>query len=281
MDYEPKLGKRRHFILSVLSEQGSYPDMQFCQGDVIYASSPSLVYTVVPQEEPNEFGFSEIGWTDLGNIRFWGAIAFSIREGLGFYSFYPFDAESIYAEKIDAGLARRVAERRAARKVPQHHELHWQKSSLDEVARIYEALKEADVALLRGVNCYLKAHMLWKHDYFMEEMGICLYIALEAGLSVIRRRLSEEAGRTVSYADVFDMVRATFSYGDALAEYWEDAHDDRNALLHPDNDFSPYVIQPMLADDIYELLDPMLSLYRYILIGDPRPEFDSSGRPLP
>jgi hypothetical protein len=67
VDYEPKLGKRRHFSLSLLSERGSYPDIQFCQGDVIYASSPSLVYTVVPQEEPNEFGFSEIGWTDLGN----------------------------------------------------------------------------------------------------------------------------------------------------------------------------------------------------------------------
>ena len=70
---------------------------------------------------------------------------------------------------------------------------------------------------------------------------------------------------------MFDFVGATFAYGDALAEYWQDARDDRNALLHPANDFSPYVIQPMFADDIMELLDPMLSLYRYILIGDPRP----------
>jgi hypothetical protein len=70
---------------------------------------------------------------------------------------------------------------------------------------------------------------------------------------------------------VFEFVRRAFSYGEALADYWQDAHDDRNALLHPDNDFSPYVIQPMSADDIYELFDPMLSLYRYILIGDPRP----------
>jgi hypothetical protein len=37
----------------------------------------------------------------------------------------------------------------------------------------------------------------------------------------------------------------------------------------------------MLADDIYELLDPMVSLYRYILIAEPRPQFDERGMPLP
>ena len=34
---------------------------------------------------------------------------------------------------------------------------------------------------------------------------------------------------------------------------------------------SPYVIQPMSADDIIELFDPMLSLYRYLLLGELRP----------
>jgi hypothetical protein len=32
-------------------------------------------------------------------------------------------------------------------------------------------------------------------------------------------------------------------------------------------------MHPMVADDIYELLDPMLSLYRYLLLGEPRPTF--------
>ena len=123
--------------------------------------------------------------------------------------------------------------------------------------------------------------MLWQHHFFTEEMGISLYIALKAGLATICRRLGEAAGRTSSYVDVFDFIRAKFTYGDVLADYWEDAHDDRNALLHPDNDFSPYVIQRMLADDIYELFDPMVSLYRYLLIGEARPQFDVRGQPIP
>jgi hypothetical protein len=70
---------------------------------------------------------------------------------------------------------------------------------------------------------------------------------------------------------VFDFVRETFSYGEALADYWQEAHDDRNALLHPANDFSPYVIQPMSADDILELFDPMLSLTATSSSGSLRP----------
>jgi len=84
-------------------------------------------------------------------------------------------------------------------------------------------------------------------------------------------RLSNKAGHTVPFTAVFEFVRATFSYGDALAEFWRDAHGNRTALLHPANEFSPYAIQPMSADDILELFDPMLSLYRYILLGELRP----------
>lgn len=62
-------------------------------------------------------------------------------------------------------------------------------SHVTEVTKIYEALKSADVPLLRGVYCYLKAHLLWPHPFFKEEMGINLYIALEGGLRIIRKTL--------------------------------------------------------------------------------------------
>ena len=48
------------------TEGGAYHSLQnfeasFRTADAIYFASPSLVYTVVPSEEPNEIGFSEIG----------------------------------------------------------------------------------------------------------------------------------------------------------------------------------------------------------------------------
>ena len=64
--------------------------------------------------------------------------------------------------------------------------------------------------------------------------------------------------------------------------YWEDCRDDRNIVIHPDCDLGAQVMHPRSADDIYELFDPMLSLYRYILLGKPRPTFEEiTGHPDP
>jgi hypothetical protein len=253
----------------------------------LYRADSSLVFTVVPSEPPNEWGWNELAWADLGEIRFWGALAFSISEGKGFYGFYPLDEgcevpRAIWAERIDVAVAEKFAERAAATMTPQKHELHWHRPQAAEVNALYDALMKADNVLLRGVNCYLKSHMLWKHHLFAEEMGINLYIALEAGLSVLRRRLSVAAARDVSYQDVYDHIRERFTYGDALVEYWEDCRDDRNVVIHPDCHLGPEVMHPRSADDIWELFDPMLSLYRYILIGTLRPTYEEiTGTPDP
>ena len=84
------------------------------------------------------------------------------------------------------------------------------------------------------------------------------------------RRLSADAGRDISYQETFKFVEDNFVYGSALSEFWQERRDDRNMLLHPHNDISSDVIPPMHADDIVELFDPMLSLYRYLLIGTQR-----------
>ena len=162
-------GRRRCFELTVLgmgNEEAyrahSYPEASFRTADAIYFASPSLVYTVVPSEEPNGIGFSGIGWTSLGNIRLWGALAFSIVEGKGFSSFYPLADRMLYSAACTTRAeVQRVAERVAAEHKPQSPNLHWVKPKAKEVAALYEALLQADNVLLRGVNCYLKAHLLW------------------------------------------------------------------------------------------------------------------------
>jgi len=179
-----------------------------------------------------------------------------------------------------ARLVRDATKKGALRK----YELHWVTPDAREVERLYDVLGRVDDTILRGVNCFMKATLIWslrESGLLTEEIGFNLYIALEAGLSIVRRGLSAQAGRSVSFSDVFDFVAANFTHGRGLAEFWREAHDDRNALLHPDNDFSPYAIQPMWVDDIWELFDPMLSLYRFILLDEPRPTFDEHGRPKP
>ncbi len=277
--FDPKVrcDCRRRFIVRVLDAKGSYPDFTFVRPDAIFSATPSLVYTVTPSEPTNEYEWTtELQWADIGEIRFWGALAFGIPEGQGVFSFYPTGEgyeypRTLWTECLSADLAARCAHRLAAAGPPQTHRLHWHRPVPQEISALYDALLQADKVLLRGVNCYLKAHMLWKHAWFAEEMGTNLYIAVEAGLATLRRRFSAQQGRDVSYREVKEHLRMTFTCGDALVEYWEECRDDRNIVMHPDCDLGPEVMHPPYADDIWELFDPMLSLYRYILIGKPRP----------
>lgn len=268
-------GRHRLFVLTILeSEKQSYPKTTFSFRNAVYHSSPSLVYTVVPYERPNKYEYSEVAWTTLGELRLWGAIALSIREGDGFYSFYPLTSILVCLHEVDTSTLHRIAVRQASKLPPQAHELHWILPATSEIQKLYDALIGADNVLLRGVSCYLKSHMLWRHHFFMEEMGINLHIALEAGLSTLRRRLSNQSGKTMSFRDVYEFIANTFTHGEALAEFWEDRRRERNMLLHPDSSLGAYALHPIEADDVYELLDPMLSLYRYLLLNEPRPTFD-------
>jgi hypothetical protein len=277
-DPEVRCGCRRRFIVRILDAKGSYPNFSLIRPDAIYKATPSLVYTVAPSEPTNDYGWTELQWADVGEIRLWGALAFSIPEGKGFFDFYPAGEDwqsprAVWAARLNPERVDRFAERIASSSPPQVHKLHRHRPDSEEISALYDALLQADKVLLRGVNCYLKAHMLWKHSWFREEMGINLYIALEAGLATIRNRLSRQAGRQVSYRDVMDHIRATFSFGDALVDFWDDCRDDRNIVIHPDADLGPQVMHPPYADDLYDMFDPMLSLYRYIIIGKRRPSF--------
>ncbi len=288
---EVRRGRRRAYLLTVMDARGTYPNIDFRAPSAMYIARGDMVYSLVEAQAPNEFDLSEIHWNNLSEIRLWGALTLSIREGEGFYRFVPvhsredeLPATLILSTSMREDLAERLV-RRIAKKTPaREYDLHRVKPRAQEVQRLYDALGQANEAILRGVNCFMKSLLIWSlpaSGLLTEEIGFNLYISLEAGLSTIRRGLSGSLGRSASYNDVFDFIGANFTHGESLAEFWRETHGDRNALLHPDNDFSPYAIQPMSVDDIWELFDPMLTLYRYILLGELRPEFDKHGQVLP
>jgi hypothetical protein len=266
-------GRRQYFIVTLLDPKGSYPRESIRLESALYVAAPEFRYTVTRAEPPNEFGFSEISWANLGELRFWAAMAFAIPEGQGFYYFCPARSAHLCASKLEESQAHRMAERLATEARVGTSTGHWVFPDVAEVAELYAALLQADQVILRGATCYLKSHLFWG-TLFMEEMCINLHISLEAGLTVLRKRLSETHGMPVSYDDVYDFIERHFTYGGALVEFWRDRRDDRNLLLHPDSFLGPYAIAPMRADDVYELLGPVLSLYRFLLIGANRPSFD-------
>ena len=70
MDFDDiRRGSRRVFILRVFDPRGTYPGLRFRAPNALYVPTASLVYSVVEAERPNEFGFSEIAWNDVNEIR--------------------------------------------------------------------------------------------------------------------------------------------------------------------------------------------------------------------
>jgi hypothetical protein len=59
MDESVVCGRRRKFVLRVLSARGSYPDLSLEPNGALYHATASLVFTVVPSEPPNDRGWNE------------------------------------------------------------------------------------------------------------------------------------------------------------------------------------------------------------------------------
>ena len=265
---------RRPYLLTVMAIKGQHPRVTFRAADALYVGKEDLVYTVVGIDPHDRSPFGETHWANIAEIRLWGAIAFAIREGEGFYSFEPGANRVMFLSSINEKTAQRVAEGLAA-DIPKGE--RWSRKLTvpeSELLGLYDALLNADNILLRGVSCYLKSHLFWGSTLFMEEKAFNLYVSLEAALNTLKRRFSAAQGRDVSYDDVYKFIENTFAYGESLVEYLRDCRDNRNILFHPHNYFGEYVMAPLTADDVMELFDPMLTLYRYILIGDLRPPFD-------
>jgi hypothetical protein len=189
-------GRRQCFVVTLLDPEGSYPSESFRCDSALYVAAPELRYTVTPAEAPNEFGFSEISWAHLEEIRFWAAMAFAISEGHGFYYFALRGGDSCAPRSSTKQRPRRLAERLAADANVGTSRGHWVVPAVSEIADLYAALLQADQVILRGAACYLKSHLFW-NSLFMEEMCINLHISLEAGLTVLRKRLSEVEGKPV------------------------------------------------------------------------------------
>lgn len=160
-------GRRRPYRLTVMDTRGSYPSIQFRTSSAVYIARDDAVYSLVEATPPNEFGFSEIHWNNLSEIRLWGALALSIREGEGFYRFVPAQASEELPVSLVLATSPRtdVAERLVGemlKKAPgREYDLHWIKPDPLEVIRLYEALGEANDAILRGVNCFMKSLLIW------------------------------------------------------------------------------------------------------------------------
>jgi|GEM_PF-4498309 len=236
----------------------------------------NYVFSVV-RLTPADEHHSEVCWAVPSEIRFWASIALAYREKAWSLCLYP--AREAVLPIMDVGFGDAFVWRVA---------LHFDQSFIQEyVAELgaYQFTQEAldpnlqaqliaaidlnETILVRGLSSFLKANVLAAAgQLFMEDATLQMFLAMEASLSIARKRLEEAGVRTPSIERAIEYVSTGIApKADALA-YFRECYDKRIALVHPGNRVTPDLVPLLWADDLYENYEVVADVYRRLLLTD-------------
>ena len=260
-----------------LYRPGPYRAQPFLQPDAIYLASTDFVVTAVWQDRSNQGGsVSEVGWLYPEEVRLLACLALSIPEGHGSLRFVPLERTSLEwpdALVLSANDAvRRVAIR--GRELAESlglgaYELaDWHTSGAEWERHVYEAIDPSNGLLVRGLHCLLKANRLAGEAEFAAEAYMNVSISREAALELIRERLRAEGNPSPSFDDAHAYVAANFLAGEHLADFLTYQHELWVETKHPNSAYGPVWIPQLMADDLYETYECLVSVYRHILSGE-------------
>ena len=128
----------------------------------------------------------------------------------------------------------------------------------------------SDHLLMRGLYCLLKSDMLAACDggVFMEEAAMNLHISNESILRIVVEHLREEGGPEPSAAQFYEHLECTLKDGEPLVQYLGGLYEKWIIAKHPSSKHGVFWSPPYSADDVYETRELLISLFRYILLGE-------------
>jgi len=275
---------QRSILLRVMHPRGIYPADDLHHRDAVFISDPQYVISVT-RVDASDGVLSELQWASVAEIHLWAAVTLSIPEGSGIYHVYPTNwaryidplelpsldlsdehcvqefcniGSELTVDRLSAGLLGSYMRR---------------ENDGGSIARqkLYRALSARNPLIMRGANCLLKGWMLWSHDVFGEEAALSIFIAMEAALDYLRLSLSEQQQKELGFNDVHDHLTRTIHLGEPLSQYLRLCWENRIKLAHPNSKHGCWSIPPLVADDFYETYEALVTLYRFILLGEDRP----------
>lgn len=278
------IDKRKHVAIRVMSNVGRYPNYDIHLSDNLFRATPELTFSAVVASSADR-GDSELFWLSPAEIRLFSAITLSIKEPWSHGRFIiaprtypvavPFDLRLFDTEEGVRILAKNA--RRVAREVDQGRGTipDWpgpcdlaEGGSPEEIARLLAAIDIEDALLIRGLSKFVSANHLLRYGATFEDGGTAAMIALEAALELLRRRLSVDLGKTVSYAELFEDLEGASPDGWELVQGFREVYDTRILLVHPNSRFGPFWVPPIQADDCYGAVNMGTYVFRRILLGE-------------
>ncbi len=281
---------REGIVVRLYSPAGDYPSTAGSTGDACFAVSSDLAWSATRfTPVPIEYYSPEREWLKPEEIRLLSAVALSYRAG-GYLCLYPWGAPvylvdadlSLSSELAIAALDELAREKASAQSAhPRSHvveptspplvgggpyDLRDDGCDQQLFRRVYDGVDPQDHLLVRGLGALLKAPLLHTHDAFHTEACVSLYIALDASLHLILRRL-RVSNPAASSLDAAGYLAHSFGEVHPGKSYFEDFYHERVATIHPSSRYGEFPDAPLSADDYYDLREDLTSVYIFLITG--------------
>lgn len=253
----------------------------FKHKDALYYPSEEVVF-LVTKRIPSNLGdiFTEVALWAPEEIRLLGTLALSTPEGGGRVTFAPWYSSIIPDMSVDSNLSSddtiaacldfaiqlRTSNKDKNSDLYMLREIY--RSDSDVERKLFENIDPEDGILLRGLYALLKSQLLIS-AFFMEEAFMNLQISREASFQIIRQHLQYIGNSKPSQQDIYTYIRLNFQMGEALVESLKMDHEKWIETKHPLSPFGAGWTSSLWADDVFEPYDPLISIYRHIVLDEP------------
>jgi len=260
-----------------------YPACGFKHHDALYYPCEDAVF-LVTKRQPSNYGdgvYTEVAIWNPDEIRLLGTLTLSVPEGGGIVVFAPWhvsllphiplnsdlSSDNIIESCLEAAIALRAENEQSNRNKYILRTVNRSDPNIEK--DLFENIDLGDSILMRGLYTLIKSSLLMHAYDFMEEAFMSLQISREAALQIIREHLHFSGNPNPSYRDAHDYIRSHFQMGEALVEYLEEQHEKWVEIKHPMSVYGAEWAPSLLADDIYETYECLISIYRHIVLGEP------------
>ncbi len=281
-------GLKDGIILRTYLPIGFYSLKHFVDIDARMVVRRSMVFSATRFRRVELEGYhGEREWLKPEEVRLLASIALAVPEGYGKVYQYPYPiglrVEDSGADLNDEEVIDECEEALVDWLRKQNNELYLtvgpppvlggEEYSFNEAAvdigkqeDVYNAIDVTDHLLIRGLGAILKAELLNQHHIFHVDACMSLYIAMDASLRLILRRLRETM-ENPSNRDAAAYLAEVYGDDRMPEKYFEPFYNDRIVAVHPDSRLGVFPDPPLAADDYYELYIQMCALYDFLVTG--------------
>ncbi len=273
-EYEQLLNPEKVWV-RLLKPGFDYPVGCFKHPDALYYPSEKVVFIAT---KPHNFGFWEVATWSLEETRLLGTLALSIPEGGRIIKYIPWRNGIIPQLSIGSDLsadnvidscveyAMQLLASNNESNVNQYTLCNTPRSDSDTELKLYENIDPEWGVLMRGLYTLLKSWMIIGIDshLLMEEAFMNLQISREAAIDIIRDHLRYNENPKASIKDVYNYIRLNFKLGEHLVKDLEMQCESWIQTKHPINEFAEDYTPGLMADDVFEPYDALISIYRQV-----------------